>query len=178
MKTGQSSASGRSPLRLWNARPRFFLTWTFPFPLLPDLSSHLTYSLLLYFHTWNGFFVSFTVTLSIFLLLENPRPQFSPCWEIYLSIFATPIHNAYDFIILKTRKPDQTLFAIETQPSFFFPSHAVLCRTHLSVFGVPPSRSARPQIHGNRGEWRNSHKPHWLFGAPRAYFRQKLKINK
>ena len=50
-KTGQSSASGRSPARLWNAspRPRFFLTWTFPLPFLPDLSLHLTYSLLFYF---------------------------------------------------------------------------------------------------------------------------------
>ena len=78
----------------------------------------------------------------------------------YLSIFATPIHNTYDFIILKTRKPDRTLFTVETQPSFFNPSHTFLCRTHLSVFGVPPSRSARPQIHGNRGQLRYSHKPH------------------
>ena len=102
MTIGQSSASGRSPVR-WSARPWFFLTWT----------------------------------------------------------FATPIHNTYDFTILKTKKkPDLTLFTIETQPSFFFPSNTFLCRTHLSVFGVPPSRSARPQIHGNRGQWRNSHKPH------------------
>ena len=47
-----------------------------------------------------------------------------------------------------------------TQPSFFLPSNTFLYRTHLSVFGVPPSRSAHPQIHGNRGQWRNSHKPH------------------
>ena len=32
--------------------------------------------------------------------------------------------------------------------TLFLLSH--LCRTHLSVFGVPPSRSACPQIHGNR----------------------------
>ena len=60
------------------------------------------------------------------------------------------------------KKPDLTLFTIETQPSFFLPSNTFLYRTHLSVFGVPPSRSARPQIHGNRGQWRNSHKPHYI----------------
>ena len=53
---------------------------------------------------------------------------------------------------LEAKKPDLTLFTIETQPSFFLPSNTFLNRTHLSVFGVPPSRSARPQIHGNRGQ--------------------------
>ena len=75
--------AGRSPVRLWNARPRFFLTWTFSLPLLPDLSSHLTYSLLFYFSYMERVFVSFTVTWSIFLLLETPRPGFSPRWGIH-----------------------------------------------------------------------------------------------
>ena len=69
----------------------------------------------------------------------------------------------------KQKEPDLTLFTIETLRPFFFPSHTFLCRTHLSVFGVPPSRSARPQIHGNRGQWRNSHKPHSTKGG--AFFR-------
>ena len=87
----------------------------------------------------------------------NARPRFFLTW-----MFASPIHNTYDFTLLKPKKPDLTLFTIETQPSFFLPSNTFLHRTHLSVFGVPPSRSARPQIHGNRGQWRNSHKPHLL----------------
>ena len=73
-------------------------------------------------------------------------------WLFLTWTFATPIHNRYDFTILKAEKPDPTLLTIETQPSFFSASHPFLCRTHLSVFGVPPSRSARPQIQGNRGQ--------------------------
>ena len=38
-------------------------------------------------------------------------------------MFATPIHNTYDFTLLKPNKPDLTLFTIETQPSFFLPSN-------------------------------------------------------
>ena len=59
------------------------LTWTFLFhsSLIFLHNWHIHYSFI--FHTWKGFFVSFTVTLSMFLLLESPRPVFSPCWGIH-----------------------------------------------------------------------------------------------
>ena len=48
----------------------------FPPPLLPDLSSHLTYSLLFYLsYMEQVFFIPFTVPLFIFLLLETPSTR-------------------------------------------------------------------------------------------------------
>ena len=80
MKTGQSSASGRSPVRLWNARPRFFLTWTFPLPFLPDLYTHLTYSLFFYFSYMERVFCIIHCNFVYFSPLGDPRPGFSPRW--------------------------------------------------------------------------------------------------
>ena len=54
--------------------------------------SFLLHSSLIFLHTWHihysfthgtGFFISFTVTLSIFLHLESPRLGFSPCWGLH-----------------------------------------------------------------------------------------------
>ena len=127
--------------------------WSF---FTPDI-----FTTLLFFIHGTGFFVSFTVTLSIFLLLETPRPRFSPCWGIYLSIYLCYTHTQHvrlHHLENKKNRPN----SVHNRNSTLFHSQlcTFLCRTHLSVFGVPPSRSARPQIHGNRGQWRNSHKPH------------------
>ena len=75
-------------------------SFTIQFPLSASSSSSLFFfslvlqSFLTILHIWHihnsfifipgrGFFVSFTVNLSIFLLLETSRPGFSPCWRIH-----------------------------------------------------------------------------------------------
>ena len=62
------------PCSFWRGRFLFYSSLIFLH------TWHIHYSFI--FHTWNGFFVSFTVTLPIFLLLETHRPGFSPRWGI------------------------------------------------------------------------------------------------
>ena len=80
-RTKQRFRSVDSPTLKCEARPGSFWRGRFLFhsSLIFLHTWHIHYSFI--FHTWNRFFlVSFTVTLSIFLLLETPRPGFSPRW--------------------------------------------------------------------------------------------------
>ena len=76
---------------------------------------------------------------------------------------ATPIHPTRLHSLENKRKPDPSLLTMETLPSFFFPSRPFLCRTHLSVFCLPPShlRVLDSMVTGDIDVIRTSPIDHW-----------------